>query len=294
MVDQITQWRKAARLRRRACACAAVAAIACGTPDHLPDAGSAAAEPAAENAEWPTYLADGQPDVEGLWIYTLGGLNLEELPNMMDTGRTSPTIIVDPPSGILPYHPWARARRDEVLENYQHPNHAQVDPQNRGWPDGIPRLNYYTPGPIQILQPPGYVVFLYETQHEFRIVPLDGRPHLASDIKLWLGDSRGHWEDTTLVVDVTNHNDSTRFSVVGDFHSDQMRVTERFAFVDSETIEYRATIDDPQVYTRPWTLGVTMTRDRVPRNELLEYAGIEGERDAALMVEIPIAAGIRD
>ena len=249
-------------------------------------------EGAQDPVQWPTYLPDGQPNIQGLWHYVGGslGLNIEALPNMLDTGRTSPTIVVDPSDGILPYHPWARARRDEVLDNYNHPNHAQVDPQNRGWPDGVPRLNYYSHF-IQILQPPGSVVMLYEVQHEFRVIPLDGRPHPGSDITLWMGDSRARWEDTTLVVDVTNHNASTRFSVVGDFHSDEMGVTERFVLIDQETIEYQATIADPQVYTRPWTLGVTLKRDTVAGNEILEYAGVEGEKDAGLMVEIPAGVG---
>ena len=240
--------------------------------------------------EWRTYLPDGQLNVQGLWTYTLGGLNIEALPNMMETDRTAPSMIIEPSDQVLPYHPWARTRRNEVLNNYNHPNHAQVDPQNRGWPDGIPRLNYYTPGPIQILQPPGYVVFLYETQHEFRVVPLNNSPHLNSKIKLWMGDSRGHWEEDTLIIDVTNHNDSTRLSVVGDFHSDEMRVTEHFKFIDSDTLEYRAKIDDPKTYTKPWVLGVTIKRDTLPGNELMEYSGVEGEKDANLMVEIPLNA----
>ena len=285
--------------------CATLAAlllIACSPSSEAPPSADGAASTLIDNADggeaaeasWPTYLPDGQPDVQGLWTGGLNGLNIEELRNMMETTRTSPTIIVDPPDGILPYHQWARARRDEVLNNYNHPNHAQIDPQNRGWPDGIPRLNYYTPGPIHILQPSVYVVFLYETQHEFRIVPLDGRPHPGPDIKLWLGDSRGHWEEDTLVVDVTNHNDSTRLSVVGDFHSDEMRVTERFTFVDSATLEYQAIIDDPKTYTRPWTLGVTLGRSTLEGDEILEYAGVEGEKDAGLMVDIPAAAGTRE
>jgi hypothetical protein len=168
------------------------------------------------------------------------------------------------------------------MKNFIHPSAAGVDTNSRGWPEGVPRENYYSSqdgslgGPIQILQPPGYVVFFYETHHEFRIVPLDGRPHVGRDIKLWEGDSRGRWEGTTLVVDVTSNKDSTRFSVVGDFHSDAMRVTERWTFVDRDTLDYKATIDDPKVFTKPWTLGIPLART-MPGTELLEYAGVEGE-----------------
>src|SRR5262249_41544321 len=146
--------------------------------------------------------------------------------------------------------------------------------------------NYYTShdgsvgGPIHIMQPPGYVVFFHETHHEFRIVPLDGRPQPGQDIKMFLGSSRGHWEGNTLVVDVANNNDVTRFDVVCDFHSDQMRITERWTIVDRDTIQYRATIDDPKIYTKPWTLGVTHTRGKAG-NEIMEYAGVEGDIGAA-------------
>jgi hypothetical protein len=170
------------------------------------------------------------------------------------------------------------------MTDLYHPTPAQMDPQTRGWPDGVPRENYYSMhdgsagGPIQILQPSGYVVFFYETHHEFRIVPLDGRPHVGKDIMLWEGNSRGRWEGNTLVIDVTNNKDSTRFNVVGDFHSDAMRVTERWTFVDRDTVDYKATIDDPKVYTGPWTLGVTHKR-LMPGSELMEYAGVEGDKD---------------
>ncbi len=277
----------------------ALAGCQSADPPSAPDARDVSPEAAATDAAtgaWPTFLPDGQPDIQGLWHYVGGshGLNLEELPHPAYPGGVSPTLIVDPPGAILPFHPWARARRDEVLRNYLTPNQAQVDPQSRGWPDGVPRLNYYS-HLIQILQPPGYIVLLYEVQHEFRVIPLDGRPHAGSDITLWMGDSRGRWEDDTLVVDVTNHNDSTRFAVTGEFHSDAMRLTERWTLVDRDTIEYRATVDDPQVYTGPWTLGITIKRDmggpfavggeQLDGNEILEYAGVEGERDVEMVIE---------
>ncbi len=151
---------------------------------------------------------------------------------------------------------------------------------------GVPRENIYSTvdgsvgGPIQIIQPRGHVVFLYETHHEFRVVPLDGRPQPGKDIKLWEGSSRGRWEGNTLVIDVTNNNDLPRLSVIGDFHSDEMRATERWTFVDKNTLQYRVTIDDPKVFTQPWTIGVTF--ERAPAGTaLLEYAGVEGDKSVA-------------
>ena len=258
---------------------------------------------------WPSRTADGQPDMQGVWANKIPGqglMSLEPLSYLKTIGlpqrkgpggpggnnpRTGPPpnvdalggLLQDPPDHILPYQPWAKARRDAIMKDSNLPTPAQMDPHTRGWPAGVPRLNYYSShegdggGPIQILQPPGYVVFFYEVQHEFRIVPVDGRPHVGQDIKLWMGDSRGRWEGNTLVVDVTNQNDSTRFNIIGDFHSDAMRMTERWTFVDRDTIDYKATIDDPKVYTRPWTIGgVTHTRGK-PGEQLMEYAGVEGE-----------------
>ena len=220
----------------------ALVLVACGVAEQPPAAESALGEDQGVAGDWPTYLPDGQPDIEGLWHYVGGshGLSIEDYPHPAYPNGISPSLVVEPASGIVPFHPWARARRDEVLTTVMDPNPAQVDPQTRGWPDGVPRLNYYS-HLIQILQPPGSVVMLYEVQHEFRVIPLDERPHPGSDITLWMGDSRGHWEGNTLVIDVTNHNDSTRFAVTGEFHSDEMRLTERRTFVDPETIEYRAT-----------------------------------------------------
>jgi hypothetical protein len=246
---------------------------------------------------------DGQPDVQGVWgnaeqgTWTLQIENANYLYNvvgMTPLGNTNrkekstggpftkrSTAIIDPPDGIIPYQPWALERRNSVLKNYQSPQPWQVDTQTPGWPSGIPRENAYSStdgfygGPIHILQPKGYVVFLYETHHEFRIVPLDGRPQPGQDIKLWEGSSRGRWEGNTLVIDVKNNSDSPRMSVIGDFRSDQMTAQERWTFVDSENITYRVTVTDPKVLTRPWTME--MYYKRAPAGaELMEYAGVEG------------------
>ena len=134
-------------------------------------------------------------------------------------------------------------------------------------------------GEFQILQPPGHVVFLIAFSHSYRVVPLDGRPHLADDIKLFMGDSRGRWEGNTLVVDVTNNNDRTWLDGIGSFHSDALHVVERFTVVDATTIDYEATIEDTKVYTRPWTLALRLERVHEKDYELWEEACYEGERD---------------
>jgi len=114
-----------------------------------------------------------------------------------------------------------------------------------------------------------------------RVIPLDGRPHVGPNVKLWMGDGRGRWEGNTLVVDTTNLNAKFRLSVVGDFFSDKAHVVERLTFIDANTMSYEATIDDPTVFTRPWTLRVATRRG--PDEEIWEWACPEGERSLARM-----------
>jgi hypothetical protein len=244
-------------------------------------------------------LADGQPDVAGIYqaVGNEGGsfgINIEPMTGVMGRKSVTPGIVIDPPDKMIPYLPWARARRDEMRDLSQiAPTAAMVDTRNRGWPDGIPRINYYgVPGlAFQILQQTGAVLILYEAQHEFRYIPLDGRPQIDDGVKLWMGSSRGRWEGNTLVVDVSNINDRVRLSIAGDFASDKLKITEYWTWIDRDTIKHRATFTDPAVYTRPWTVAMTIRRVKEPGYELMEYSGVEGERDAHLMVDIPASSG---
>lgn len=245
--------------------------------------------------QWqPKTLKDGQPDVSGYYqmegFEGSGGLFIENSISIMN-GRPAKGIVRDPADGMIPYLPWARARRDEVANFAASPNQAQVDTRNRGWPDGAPRINFYFVNPLQITQTNGAVLILYEAQHEFRYIPLDGRAQPDKKVELWMGSSRGRWEGNTLVVDVTNHHDRVRLSVAGDFASPDLKVTERWTWLDRDTIDYKATLDDPKVFSRPWTAGVRMKRITEKGFELMEYAGVEGDRDAHLMVDIPAAQG---
>ena len=133
----------------------------------------------------------------------------------------------------------------------------------------------YVPSPFQILQPPGYVVILFERM-SWRIIPLNGRGHLPGNLRLWQGDSVGHWEDDTLVVETTNLNGKTWLNEVGDFVSHAERVVERFAPVDAKKIVYRATVMDPIVFTKPWTIEIPLNRQP---EELLEVACHEDNGD---------------
>ena len=254
-----------------------VAPAAGARPKGTPAAAKSAAQPA-----WPKRLKDGQPDVQGVWdpLETLGCF-----------GGLGPGCIIDPPDRQIPYQPWAVARRNQARAGTLKPNPAQTDTRSRAWPDGVPRLTFYSE--FQIVQSPGAVVVLFETQHEFRYIPLDNRPHLEQPVGLWMGTSRGHWEGTTLVVEVKNLSDRSRLSLSGDFASDALTVTERWTFVDANTLQYSATLTDPKVYTRPWTVSHKIVRHPDPTFEIMEYAGVEGERDVDLMREIIGNAGAK-
>jgi hypothetical protein len=240
--------------------------------------------------------SDGQSDIQGFWANQgrrLATYNVEEgAPEahvLLSGNQTDPqSLIVDPTDGKIPYQPWARAKRQEVFDNHTNLTKWEyVDPHTRCFPSGIPRVFYQ--GTFQILQPPGYVVILQEFNHGSRIIALDGRPHVGDGIKLWMGDSRGHWEGNTLVVDVTSNNDKTWFDIVGDFHSDALHINERYTFVNPDTISYEATFEDKNVYTRPFKMalsfGRTVRGEAAKSYELLEEACLEGERNTSQLLD---------
>jgi hypothetical protein len=231
--------------------------------------------PAAEKAGPFTRLSDGKPNMQGYWqtrnFFTAFDLETHEKAEFgVPAGKG---VVMDPPNGKIPYQPWALARRKDVLEH-----HMFDDPQAHCWLSGVPR-QMYTPFGFQILQPPGYVVLLYEAFHSYRIIPLNGGPHASNAIRMFEGDSRGHWEGDTLVVDVTNQNEKTWFDMSGNFHSDALHVIERYTMADANTIKYEATLEDPKVFTQPWKIAFEIGRNPEPNYEQMEYACVEGEKD---------------
>ena len=198
--------------------------------------------------------------------------------------RTS--LITDPPDGRVPAMTPAGQRRMDAQREYYR-LHPADGPEDRPLPErclvwptvGPPML----PGPYnnnyQIFQTQDSVAILVEMIHDVRIIPLDGRPHLPSSIRQWLGDARGHWEGDTLAVETTNFTNKTSDISRGlqrpTFRGtdENLRLTERFTRVDADTLLYEFTIDDPTAYTRPWSGQVPMTNFTGP---LYEYACHEG------------------
>ena len=125
-------------------------------------------------------------------------------------------------------------------------------------------------------------MLLFERQHAYRVIPLDGRSHASGEIKLWMGDSRGHWEGNTLVIDVTNHNERPWLDWAGNFHSDALHVVERWTLVSPDKISYEATIEDRKVYSRPWKIALTYARNTQEGYEQMEdacYEGVQADAD---------------
>ncbi len=197
--------------------------------------------------------------------------------------RPSPplaSLITDPPNGRLPPMTTDGARRAEVWRtkaagSYAHAGPEDLRPYDRCISRGVLGSqfpNIYASA-YQILQTPGQVVIHHEMVHETRVIPLDGRPHIAPGILQWMGDSRGRWEGDTLVVETTNSNGRTGSYARngnGNPTTTSLRLVERFSLGDGGTLDYRVRIDDPLTWTRPWTVAFPLERDE--DYDLYEYA----------------------
>lgn len=250
----------------------------------------------------PARTADGQPDFRGTWevqtgylgyrTYTLEGKVGDDPTFKILNGKTGmyPSVVVDPADGNIPYHPWAARKVKEYYDNHNDPTKLEhVDGRSRCFLPGVPRQILF--GGPHIIQTREAVVLLNEFNHIYRVVPLDGRAHIPPGMKLWMGDSVGRWEGKTLVVDTTNQSGATAgegkvyktgkwLDMVGNIASDDLHVRERWTMVDPNTILYTATLDDPTVYTRPWTTAFAVMRNNQANYEMYESACYEGDHTA--------------
>jgi hypothetical protein len=219
----------------------------------------------------PPRTPDGQPDMQGTWRGQGGGVeNIEEHAGNGDV-NAGPTWVVDTPDGKVPYQQWALEQRKENWDKYLDPNVPCLS-------SGVPRM-LYTPGDITIAQTKDAFIIEHSRSHTFRVIPIGSAPRIDASIRLWLGTSRGRWDGNTFVADVTNQNGKTWLDQAGNFFSAAVHVVEHFTMVDANTIHYEARIDDPTVYTRPWTMVFAIRRNTDPKYEVFEEACHEGERD---------------
>ena len=238
----------------------AAAIAACGRAD---------AQTAKENSYSSPRLSDGTPDFRGIWqSRTTAYINIEGRPADSGTGAAK-SIVVDPPDGKIPYLPDALKQRDK---NYR--DRATADPANNCFQAGVPRTNFL-PTPFQFVQSVGHLAIVYTDDHAYRIVLPSSIPH-DDGIDFFMGDSRGRWEGNSLVVDVTDLGDQTWLDGAGNYHSDQLHVIERYTMVGPDTMKYEATLDDPSVYTKPWTIRLILYRDKSPDARIAEDECIDG------------------
>lgn len=228
----------------------------------------------------PPRMSDGRPNLEGMWQSGIQAFDIHAHEETFGY-RGEPAIIVDPPNAMVPYQPWAaelKAKRYAVRDNPQ-PALDLLDPNSRCFLRGVPRQMWINQ--FRIHQPPNspFILIMYEQNHAYRAIAMDGRPHLDPNVQLAMGDSRGRWEGNTLVIDTTNQKAQSWLDNAGDFFTPAARVVERLTLVDADTLLFEATIEDPKAYTRPMTLSYAITREKAPEEqEVIEFACVEGNR----------------
>ena len=208
--------------------------------------------------------ADGKPDLRGTFSGMGSGLTHTVILEDHTSGfgiRGGKSLIIDPPDGKIPYQPWALVERERKRED----NNAYEDPVGHCEFYDIGRLHSFA----QRFMYSGNTIVIGAQEQIMRVVDMNRRQHLPDNIRLWLGDPIGRWEGDTLVIESTNFNGKTRMALGGDFYSANAKVVERYTMTDSETITWTMTIDDPTVFTRPWTFttAAPMTRQRPGSND---------------------------
>src|SRR5262245_7891175 len=207
-------------------------------------------------------LPSGRPDLSGIWQST-SAADFDLEPHSARKDAPPGAGIVE--GNAIPYLPSALAQKKKNFET-----RTSADPRLKCWTLGTPRGIYY-PEPFQIFQRDRDLTLVFQFGHSVRTIHTNGTLHPeTTDNEFWLGDSRGKWEGDTLVVDVTDFNDETWLDRAGNFHSPALHVVERWKLLDANTIEYRATLEDPETFSRPWTLSVHLNRHREKNFQLIE------------------------
>jgi hypothetical protein len=233
--------------------------------------------------------ADGKPNLSGIW-QVMNTANWDLLahavrPAVVQAGvygdhpvLAAPVVALGSVGGVppgpsvvegneIPYKPEAAARKKENADHW-----LDRDPEVRCYMPGIPRA-MYLPYPFQITQGANRIQMVFAFANASRTIYLDTAPPPPAD--KWMGHSIGRWDGDTLVVDVTNFNDRTWFSRSGDFHSDALHVVERFTPMTPDALRYEVTIEDPNVFTRPWKMNMVLYRQLEENATLMDYRCLE-------------------
>jgi hypothetical protein len=206
------------------------------------------------------------PDFQGVWDGAGGdgAADIEDHEFLDVTSPAEETFITDPADGKIPYNAWGMARHLEIRAGLGRGWAGEKGARTHGAPrslclNSMPRVN--VDGGQEIIQKPGSVIILASTIGNWhRVIPTDGRAPVGPNAKFWLGNSRGHWEGDTLVVEVTNLNGRGWFDTAGNIYTENTRMVERWKLVDANIIDYTVTIIDPTIYARPWTMNFPKRR----------------------------------
>lgn len=205
--------------------------------------------------------AGGQPDLQGIWqVRSRAAYDLQDHVARHDMPAGFGVVDV----GEIPYQPWAAEQRQANFAN-----RAVADPFAKCFLPGVPRIMALE-FPFHIFQTDEHLAITFEWQQVHRLIYTAGQEPKYPGIESWMGNSRGRWEGDVLVVTVNDFNDRTWLDAAGNFHSAAMTVTERYRLLDADTIAYEATIEDPEVFTRPWTINLTFHRHK-DMDRILEY-----------------------
>ena len=218
--------------------------------------------------------ADGKPNFNGIWqalneAYWDIEAHAAAAGPVLELGASHAAAgglsIID---GLtIPYKPDALLKKQQ---NYA--DRLKLDPEIRCYLPGVPRANYM-PYPFQIVQGPKYIMMVYTYAGAVRTIYMDDHQEAPADS--WMGWSNGHWEGETLVVDTTGFNDRTWFDRAGNFHSEALHVVERYTATSPDHLFYEATIEDPDVFTRPWKISMPLYRRLEKNAQIMEFRCVE-------------------
>jgi hypothetical protein len=228
----------------------------------------------AQTAPKPLPDVDGKPNLNGIWQavneanWNLEGHTAEASPVVaMGALGAAPASLGVVTDGKIPYRPEAAKQREQ---NYA--KRIELDPEVKCYLPGVPRATYM-PYPFQIVESGKFIFIGYEFANATRTIYMDNPGEAPVDS--WMGQSVGHWEGRTLVVDVTAFNDQTWFDRAGNFHSEKLHVVERYTPVSRDVLQYEATIEDPQTFLRPWKISMPLYRRLDKNMQLLEFKCVE-------------------
>jgi hypothetical protein len=218
---------------------------------------------------------NGKPNLNGIWqSMNAANWNLEDHSVRPGPLVATGAIGAEPAgmgiiegAGSIPYKPEALKQRDENFKN-----RAKQDPETKCYLPGVPRATYM-PYPFQIIQTNADILVAYAYDSATRVVSM-GKPH-AAELDTWMGTNNGRWEGDTLVIDVTGFNGRAWLDRAGNFASDSLHVVERYTMLDANTIDYEATLEDPDTYTKPWKINFPLYRHREKNPRLLLFQCVD-------------------